>query len=130
MLISLVGYSIVNPIWKTTIRNNSDSRGKTDGFWQEVNIVNQTKKEYRSSVRSKRLIREEFIKLMQEKEFSKISVTDIVNEADLNRSTFYAHYPDVRGVIEEFEDQVIDNMMLVLKDFKYEHFFRILFRFC
>lgn len=67
---------------------------------------------------------------MQEKEFSKISVTDIVNEADLNRSTFYAHYPDVRGVIEEFEDQVIDNMMLVLKDFKYEHFFRILFRFC
>lgn len=86
--------------------------------------MNQIKKEYRSSIRSKKMIRKAFLKLIQEKEISKISVTDIVNEADINRSTFYAHYPDVRGVMEEFEDQVIENMMGVLKDFKYEHFFQ------
>lgn len=86
--------------------------------------MSQTKKEYRSSIRSKKMIREAFLKLIQEKEISKISVTDIVNEADINRSTFYAHYPDVRGVMEEFEDQVIESMMGVLKDFKYEHFFQ------
>ena len=82
------------------------------------------KKEYRSSIRSKKLIREAFLKLIQEKDYSKISVTDIVKEADINRSTFYAHYPDVRGVTEEFENQVIEKMMEVLSDFKYEHFFQ------
>lgn len=86
--------------------------------------MNIGKKEYRSSVRSRKMIREAFLKLLQEKELSKISVTDIVNEADINRSTFYAHYPDVRGVMEEFEDMVIESVMGVLKEFKYEHFFQ------
>lgn len=86
--------------------------------------MQQTKKEYRSSIRSKKMIREAFLKLIQEKDISKISVTELVNEAEINRSTFYAHYPDVRGVVEECEDKVIQQMMEVLKDFRYEHFFR------
>lgn len=86
--------------------------------------MDKNKKEYRSSVRSKRMIKEAFLKLIQEKNVEKITVTDIVKEADINRSTFYAHYPDVRGVMEAFEDQVIEQMMEVLKDFKYEHFFQ------
>ena len=32
----------------------------------------------------------------ERKDLSKITVTDIVNRADINRATFYAHYPDVR----------------------------------
>lgn len=46
------------------------------------------KKEYRSAVRSRRLIREAFLQLLQEKELRKITVTDIVNRADINRTTF------------------------------------------
>ncbi|WP_431091281.1 TetR/AcrR family transcriptional regulator [Paenibacillus sp. 8b26] len=31
---------------------------------------------------------------MQQKTFTKITVTDIINEAKINRSTFYKYYKD------------------------------------
>ena len=65
------------------------------------------RKEYRSAIRSRRMIRQAFLELLREKNYEKITVTDIVNRADINRSTFYAHYPDVRGLVEEIMDEVI-----------------------
>lgn len=67
------------------------------------------KKEYRSAVRSRRMIREAFMELVYEKKNGKVTVTDIVNRADINRSTFYAHYPDVQGIVEEIESEIIEN---------------------
>lgn len=67
------------------------------------------KKEYRSAIRSRRLIREAFLELLRHKPYEKITVTDIVALADINRSTFYAHYPDVRGLLEEIVGEVIDH---------------------
>lgn len=81
------------------------------------------KAEYRSSIRSRRMIREAYAELSKEKDIAKITVTDIVRRADLNRATFYAHYPDVRGVTEEVENEVIEKMFDILKDFQYAHFF-------
>lgn len=82
-----------------------------------------TKAEYRSAIRSRRLIRKAYTALLKEKELSKITVTDIVNRADINRATFYAHYPDVRGVTEEIENEIIAKMMDVLKNFEFTNFF-------
>lgn len=65
------------------------------------------RKEYRSAIRSRKLIRRAFLELLKEKSFEKITVTDIVKRAEINRSTFYAHYPDVMGVIEEVEEEVL-----------------------
>lgn len=82
------------------------------------------KAEYRSSICSRRMIREAYIQLLKEKDLSKITVTDIVTRADLNRAIFYAHYPDVRGVTEEIEDEIIEKMIDVLKEFKFTSFFK------
>lgn len=82
------------------------------------------KAEYRSAVRSRRMIREAYTQLLKEKDLSKITVTDIVKRADLNRATFYAHYPDVRGVTEEIENEIIEKMLDVLKEFQFTSFFR------
>lgn len=72
------------------------------------------KKEYRSSIRSRRMIREAFMELLYEKEFDKITVSDIVRRADLNHSTFYAHYPDIQGVVEEIQDDIFrQNIRLI-----------------
>lgn len=65
------------------------------------------KKEYRSAIRSKKLIRQAFMELLKEKPFEKITVTDIVNRAEINRSTFYAHYPDVMGLLDEIQEEII-----------------------
>lgn len=67
------------------------------------------KKEYRSAIRSRRLIREAFLELLRRKPYEKITVTDIVAAADINRSTFYAHYPDVRGLVEEIVGEILDH---------------------
>ena len=82
------------------------------------------KAEYRSAKRSRTLIRQAYTELLKEKDLNKITVTDIVKKADINRGTFYAHYPDVRGVTEEIEDEFIEEMLNILAEFKYENFFQ------
>ena len=81
------------------------------------------KKEYRSAVRSRKLIRQAFTELLKEKEFEKITVTDIVKRADINRSTFYAHYPDVFGVIDEIQQEILDYTQTVLNHMDFKSFF-------
>ena len=81
------------------------------------------KAEYKSAVRSRKMIREAYMKLLKEKDINKITVTDIITRADLNRSTFYAHYPDVRGVTEEIENEIIEKMLEILSHFRYTNFF-------
>ena len=78
------------------------------------------KKEYRSAIRSRKMIRQAFFELLKEKSFEKITVTDIVKKADVNRSTFYAHYPDVLGVVEEIQEEIVDYTQTFMKniDFK------------
>ncbi len=70
------------------------------------------------------MIREAYMHLLKEKDLSKITVTDIITRADLNRATFYAHYPDVRGVTEEIENEIIEKMLDILKEFEFTNFFR------
>lgn len=81
------------------------------------------KAEYKSAIRSRRMIRQAFLELMREKELGKITVTDVVTRADLNRGTFYSHYQDIRAVIEQIENEIIDNMLELLGDFHYNKFF-------
>ncbi|MGN1021412.1 MAG: TetR/AcrR family transcriptional regulator [Aristaeellaceae bacterium] len=90
----------------------------------ERGMIMGEKKEYRSSIRSRRLIRESMISLLKEKELSKITVKDIVDRADLNRATFYVHYPDVRGVMEEFENETIAHLKEVLTGVQFEKVFQ------
>ena len=72
------------------------------------------KREYRSAVRSRRLIRTALLELLREKKFEKITVTDIVKRADINRSIFYAHYPDVLGLVEELMEETISSSIDLL----------------
>ena len=82
------------------------------------------KAEYRSAIRSRHLIRQAYTALLRERDLSKITVTDIVKRADINRATFYAHYPDVRGVTEEIENEIIAKMLDMLKEYEFKDFFR------
>lgn len=74
------------------------------------------KKEYRSAIHSRRFIRQAFTELLREKALEKITVTDIVNRADINRSTFYAHYSDVRALMEELQNEFVERALALVKD--------------
>lgn len=72
------------------------------------------KAEYRSAVRSRKLIKEALADLLQEKPLDKITVTDVVNRAQINRGTFYAHYTDIPDVIQHLIHQTFSNIQEVL----------------
>lgn len=78
------------------------------------------KAEYRSSIRSKNLIKKALAKLIHEKEISKITVSDIIREADISRGTFYAHYSDVHAVIEQIEAEEMKNLIEFVEKFGFD----------
>ena len=81
------------------------------------------KKEYRSAVRSRKMIRQAFFELLKEKNFEKITVTDVVKKADVNRSTFYAHYPDVMGVVEEIQEEIVDYTQKFMEEVDFKDYY-------
>lgn len=74
------------------------------------------KAEYRSAIRSRKLIKEALADLLQEKPLDKITVTDVVNQAQINRGTFYAHYADIPDVINHLIQQTFSNIRDALSD--------------
>lgn len=68
------------------------------------------KTEYRNSIRSRKLICEALLELMNEKPLEKITVTDIAKRADVNRGTFYLHYDNINDVISELQNALIAQM--------------------
>jgi len=77
--------------------------------------------ENRSARRSRRLIREAFEQLLKERGFHKITVTDIVERADLNRSTFYAHYPDIFGIVDEMQEEILQQNLELFGQIRYRN---------
>lgn len=100
---------------------------KTDIYRTSVGklgeIILASKKEYRNAIRSRRLIRAAFVELMHEKPFEKITATDIINRSGLNRSTFYAHYPDVKGILDEITTEIVKMFEELLNDADFATFF-------
>ncbi len=78
----------------------------------------EEKSQYRSALRSKKLIKNAFSELLQKKDFEKITVTEIVNSAQLNRGTFYAHYSNTIDVLEEIENDVSEQILFFFSSYK------------
>lgn len=72
------------------------------------------KAEYRSAIRSRKLINEALADLLQEKPLEKITVTDVVTRANINRGTFYAHYKDIPDVVDHLIQQTFSAITDVL----------------
>lgn len=52
------------------------------------------------STTKKELIKESFLRLLEQRPLSQITVKDIVDESKVNRNTFYYHYADLPALIE------------------------------
>ena len=77
------------------------------------------KREYRSSLKTRKTIKDAFVELLIERNNNEpITVSDIVERADVAKSTFYNHYADVYAVADEFENEVIAKLSFLLADFE------------
>ena len=73
---------------------------------------------YRNAIKNKKAIQRAFAELLSEKnDITKITVKEIVERADISKSTFYAHYIDIYAVEEEFEAEIIDLLKSILNDY-------------
>lgn len=84
----------------------------------------EQKKTYRNALRSRQMIRNAYMELLQEKPYEKITATDVIQRADINRSTFYAHYPDVRGIMDEIMAEITDMFRRMLQTVDFSVFFQ------
>lgn len=64
--------------------------------------------------KTRRLLRECLIKLLQEKKIQDITVRELADMADINRGTFYLHYRDVFDLMEQIEQELMEEVEEVL----------------
>jgi AcrR family transcriptional regulator len=59
---------------------------------------------------TKDVLKKTLIQLMAENHISKISIKKICEIADINRSTFYAHYHDQYDLLRQIEQETVQNI--------------------
>jgi len=70
--------------------------------------------------KTKKSIKHALFLLMEQKDISNISVTELSDLADINRKTFYLHYQSVEDVIVEIEDELISSLKTIIEDYHFE----------
>ena len=64
----------------------------------------------RRVVRTRKAIRKAFMRLIQETDYRKITITAIAREADIDRKTFYLHYCSVEDLVDEIIQDEADRI--------------------
>lgn len=64
----------------------------------------------RRVVRTRKAIRKAFMRLIQETDYQKITITAIAREADIDRKTFYLHYRSVEDLTDEIIQDEADRI--------------------
>ena len=59
---------------------------------------------------TKKVIKDTFLNLLEKKDISSITVTEICEIADINRGTFYRYYMDVYDLLKNIEQEFIEEI--------------------
>ena len=78
-------------------------------------MTERVKSTHKNATRSRHLIKQAYGELLNEKDPSKISVTDIVERANISRGTFYAHYLDVYDLSMAIQNNVLETLDIAIK---------------
>lgn len=82
---------------------------------EEVNLtMGAGRGKDRRVVRTRMVIMESFVAILQIREFAEISIIDIAERANINRSTFYAHFLDKEDLLQQMVDEKLDTLTEVL----------------
>lgn len=70
--------------------------------------------------RTRKLLQQALMELLQERNFTGISILDITERANINRATFYAHFPDKYALLdsmlrEQFQETITSQFSTTLK---------------
>lgn len=71
--------------------------------------------ENRKVAYTKRTIREVLVALLREKPADRVTVTELCERADINRSTFYRYYTDVSDLMQKAENELYEDLFRSLR---------------
>lgn len=66
--------------------------------------------------RTRDSLRQALAQLLSQKELSHITVREVTDLADVNRSTFYLHYTDLRDLYQKTEDEVVQEISAIIDE--------------
>lgn len=93
-----------------------DKRQNKAGCWlsyERNNFMNEKKD--RRIRKSKEALKRSIIELMGSKPVNTITIKELVEEADLNRSTFYNYYSDIPDMLSKLERELYDEFLHTLE---------------
>lgn len=71
-------------------------------------------------IRTKKAIKEALFQIMEEKDISSITISELTQQANINRRTFYTHYRNISDILDEIENDLVEALGVLLRnvDFK------------
>ena len=66
--------------------------------------------------KTERLIQQTFRELLKEKDYCHISIQELASRAEINRNTFYLHYPSMDALLLKMQTDIIDHFLEPIKD--------------
>jgi AcrR family transcriptional regulator len=67
-------------------------------------------------------IQSAFLKLIFEKDINKITVKELCEQADINKSTFYLHYRDIYDLAEQFKQSLAARICDIVLEYEIKDF--------
>lgn len=64
--------------------------------------------------KTKRSIKNAFIELRSRKSLERITVKEVCEKAEINKSTFYSHYQDIYDLSDKLETEVVESIISAL----------------
>ena len=77
----------------------------------------ETQKQSRKTKYTQMVLRDSLIELMKEKSIAQITIKELCEKADINRSTFYAHYTDQYQLLKSIEDETLTWIKEMIDEF-------------
>lgn len=77
--------------------------------------------ESRSARRTKHLFKDALMRLLETESFACITVKDIVETAEYNRTTFYNHYYDKFDLLDDITQDLLNGLAVTVKE-SFEHY--------
>lgn len=68
-------------------------------------------------IRTKKAIRTALFKLMESKDISGITISELTALANVNRRTFYTHYSNITDILDETESEIVEAIKQIIDNF-------------
>ena len=71
----------------------------------------------RRVIRTKKAIKSALFKILETKDLSAVTITELTQKANINRRTFYTHYRNITDILNDIEEDLIAALTKLLQNF-------------